>query len=384
MGRTTSAKRASAPTVVTPNKNDNPKKRRQCRPKYWFFGTKGEMDDVFIDNATTAAAYRKDFSDFIETEKSWSRKADYEQFKKQHQDPVLNPPASTSKPKDKENEDIAGQIVKRLGDKNQDCDRMVGYWRTSTTSKVVVAALRCINQFKTETWVWKPEFLVPIIKEYADVMQIADPIVYEAMINMRFGKASDPDKADKNIPLVTIYNPPQEPTKCINIENYRAYTYITIPYEKFNTVTEETEWIESAISRFLFALKQHLASDTFKAILIKLAESRRENYINKMFNPSGKSNFPKFLNAAIVRAEKCNKLTDHVIQTVSNDCMTVLFNNRLAKAKYPVDEDTTSSDGGAEGEQAADSDDIFHDAQETNDDDENMQDEDNDSKQAAI
>ena len=64
-----------------------------------------------------------------------------------------------------------------------------------------------------------------------------------------------------------------------------------------------------------------------------LAASRRNDCIGKLCNPSLKTNLPKFLNSCVLRVDPLTKLTDHVIQAVSNDVYTHLWQNRLNRAK---------------------------------------------------
>ena len=84
-----------------------------------------------------------------------------------------------------------------------------------------------------------------------------------------------------------------------------------------------------------------MGSDAFKAIIEKVGESRRQTYISKLYNPQQKSNLFKFLNTALVHVKPSRFLTDDVIQTVSNEIMTRLYQSHLSGPKYPL-EDTTN------------------------------------------
>lgn len=336
---------AGSPKTVTPNKRVSSggkkaaaKKQKKQPHKYFFFAMKGDMEDAFIEGAANAAQHEEDYEDMIMDKKGWVRKNSYIQFKQQHSNPVLNPPSPASKT----SKDAAANADKIVGmfNKTNSCDRIELYCRTSSSSSVVVMIFRLLNMYDTDAWVWKPEFMVPVLKTYAEVMDIKDKAVFEFLTNMTFGKASDPDQTDKNKPLVTEYKPPNDPHKTINIDIYRAYSYITIPLDKIKTRTAEEDWILSAGTRVGRGLIDAMNSDTFKATLEKIGMTRRQNYVSKLYLPSQKTNLPKFLSSAVIKTRmERKKLNHHVIQSVSNDMYSILWSNRLNHAKYPPDAD---------------------------------------------
>ena len=169
-GRTTRASKAKAasasaekPTneskVVTP-----PKKARNKSEKYFFFKMSG-VDNVFIEGARAAKRHRTDYEGLIEEERGFSKKQAFEAFKKQHEDPLLKPktaPTSSGPPSS-----AAAKIVSMM--KNEKgCDRFHGYYKTTSNSSMAVIIIKAINQYDTDTWVFKPNFLAEIFNNLAN------------------------------------------------------------------------------------------------------------------------------------------------------------------------------------------------------------------------
>ena len=85
---------------------------------------------------------------------------------------------------------------------------------------------------------------------------------------------------------------------------------------------EETIWIKQTVITILQGIRDIMDTDSFKNVMEKLGQNRRQNYIKKLYDGSMKRNLPRFLNSAIIRPEPVQMLTDHVIQQCSNDIMT--------------------------------------------------------------
>ena len=238
-------------------------------------------------------------------------------------------------------------------DENVDCFK--GFWKTTSCSTICCIIFRVMNQYGTDTWVWNASLLAEIFKNYAKVMDIRDPLIYEALVNMDFGKASDPDNANKNVPLVAKYSPRDDPKKTLKIDVFHAFTYITIPVNLLDSRADEDNWIDSAVTKVLKGVRDTMNEEAFRATLERVGLSRRQNYIQKLYDPTKKTNLPKFLAGAIVKAKPVEYLTNHVIQAVSNDIMTHLYNNRLDTAKYPAEpKEETEEDNTATSDNAVD------------------------------
>ena len=78
-----------------------------------------------------------------------------------------------------------------------------------------------------------------------------------------------------------------------------------------------------------------MGDDTFRATVEKVGQVHCQGYVEKLYNPNQKSKLPKFLAGAVVKASKCSSLTEHVIQSVSNDILSHLYLHRQVSAKYP-------------------------------------------------
>ena len=305
--------------------------------KYFFFAMKNGMGDAFILGASNAEKHRSDYAGLIEQEKSWATYKSYATFKKQHSNPaagLLSPSAPTSS---NDAAAVADKIVAQL--KTRDvCDHFMISYKTTSSSHKAVFIIEPFTQYGSMFWGFKAEFMTEIFNVYPNVVPINDPYLNEALTNMTVGKRSDPDNADKNYPLITVYSPPKEPEKKLQIDNYVAYTFLTIPHTTLESAIREDEWMSATAYKIGSGLRDLMQTQTFRATLERIGERRRHQFVAKLYSPTMKTNLPKYLMNASVRMKTVRMLTDHVIQAVSNDIMTVFHNNRLQAAKYMDDE----------------------------------------------
>lgn len=319
------------------NKNStcNNKKNKATNAKFFFFEMPPGVDDAFFTNAKAAAMHRQDYEGLIVAEKGFVKKASYLSFMKQHKDPLLNPAAkpTATDASSKSDRAAATQIVSLLSDAAES-DRFHGYYRTTANSKLVALLFRCINIYHSDTWVFKPDLICSILPKLAEVIDVPDPLLHEALCNLRYGKASDPDSPDKTKALVTVYNPPSDPQKEILLENYRAYTFFTIPFETIDNYEAEQDWLSTKCAQVLRGIRDTMNTPTFRATMEQLGQVRRGAYIEKLYRADAKTNLPKFLNAAQVKVEPAKYFTQHVVQSVCNEIMTHLWNTRNPEPKY--------------------------------------------------
>ena len=322
-----------------------PKKNKSTSNKFFFFKMKGNMKDAFIKGEIAASMHRKEFDQYILQEKTFSKKGEFETFKKQHEDPVLNPRIVTNQIRENSSAKVDKLVSMMSTEENVDAFR--GYWLTTSTAMVCVIVIRVTNQYGSEAWVWNPKLYSEIFRHYAKVVDVPDAQLHEAFSNMSIGKASDPDSADKSKPLVTPFSPKDDPSKIINLDLYRSFTYVTIPVDSFSSKAEEDNWCESTTNKIMTGIRDTINQDFFRATLLKIGESRRQNYIQKLFDPSKKTNLPKFLAGAVIKAKPAESLTTHVIEAVSAEIMSKLWENSRENPKYQIqtnDEEEAESD----------------------------------------
>ena len=308
------------PSVVTPAKrkegsdsDTKAKKSRNQVKKYFYFRMINGLPDEFIEGVQQANAHREEYGNLIKDEESFYYKKDFNAFKKQVEKPTDKSIVSSVKNASGNTSTIARAVVARMRNDSA-CDRFHGYYRTTRNSTIAVLIVRAINQYDTDTWVFRPQFLAEVFRNLAEVDPITDIIVHEAMTNFSCGKASDPDNTDKNVVLTTDFSPKDDPKRKITLDIYRAYTYFTIPVDTITSVDDEKRWIHDTSLRALRGMQTLMSSDAFKETLECLAANRQGDYIKKLFSPSLKTNLPKFLSGAVVRVDPIERLTDHVIQ----------------------------------------------------------------------
>ena len=269
----------------------------------------------------------------IVQEKAWSRRKDFLVFKKQHLNPILNPPQPAPAQASGANDSVLAEQLVAAMNNDKNCDRIEAYYKVTSSSDKCALIIRFISQCGTDSWVFKPDMLAEVFNKWTEVMEVSCTLLFEALANMQSGKASDPDSSDKNTPLVTIYNPPNDPKKQIQLHVERAFTFITIPCQTLKTEEAEKTWLNANITKVLRGIRDAMNTPLFRMTLERLGQGRRQGYINKLHNPAQKSNLPKFLNACKIRCEPIGHITDHVIQVVSNNIMTHLWQHKLSGPK---------------------------------------------------
>ena len=72
----------------------------------------------------------------------------------------------------------------------------------------------------------------------------------------------------------------------------------------------------------------------FRATLELIGSMKRQNYIEKLFQPSLKTNLPNFLANASVSVKPATFLTHFVTQKSSNEIISYLYDHRRKQQKY--------------------------------------------------
>ena len=113
--------------------------------------------------------------------------------------------------------------------------------------------IRFASQYGGDAWCVKPEFISEVLCTYAQIADIKDTELHEALLNMSIARASDPDNNDKRVPRCILYKPPGDPQKAYRIESHRCCTMISIP---FSTLANQKE------RRFVVRPRTTFDSDT--------------------------------------------------------------------------------------------------------------------------
>ena len=197
------------PKVVTPKRDaptapEAPKTKRRVNHKHFFFNMGDDIEDAFFENAKDAATHREDFKGLIVQEKAWSRRKDFLVFKKQHLNPILNPPQPAPPQASGTNDSVLAEQLVAAMNNDKNCDRIEACYKVTSSSDKCALIIRFISQHGTDSWVFKPDMLAEVFNKWTEVMEVSCTLLFEALANMQSGKASDPDSSDKNTPLVTI------------------------------------------------------------------------------------------------------------------------------------------------------------------------------------
>jgi len=220
-----------------------------------------------------------------------------------------------------------------------------GHFKTTADSRLLAVIVCAINEWNSHTWVVKPEFLSEVFNNVAKVIPVA-PLLKEGLQNMVHMSASDPNDPDKTRPLITEYTPRDDPKKTIVIPNYRLVTYLSIPATASGTRAEEMQWSTKTTESFLRALRDFMASNSFTQVLLQIGKARRGDYTQKLFNTRTKTNLPKFLNSAVVKATSCDKITDHLIMSECKSIFKHLYKHKVSTPKYAGEADQVDESEG--------------------------------------
>lgn len=342
--------------IVTPKTSNTTIPAKFKGFKYFNFELKDGKDE-YVVGEKKAVLFHTDYAGLIQNVRKFKSKAEFDKYfsRRPAVRPVVAPmvesPTKTSLPTADEIES-ARQLSMLTAD-DSPTNHIIGHYRTTSHSFMCAIVINFMSVFGGHSWIWKPVLMVNILSKMHKCVRITDPILVEALENMTHAYARDPDSPDAHKKLVKIFTPPGEPQKNIPIEEFRAYTYITIPVENLETTEQETEWLVRTIEALMLQIGDLMNSNVFELTLKK--NQLKKDFINKIYDHNKKGNIRDFLNGVRGKASSVVHLTDHVIQPEADLIMTHLYKNRCVEAKYADDSDEQDDD---ESEAPADSDNL--------------------------
>ena len=295
------------------------------------------MDDVFLEDATSAARYRETHREFIVSERGFFRKAAYLLFKQRHLGSFPSLLVASGRVSGARQVGSDGAVAMLDNDDGGTQERIELYYRTTSTSRILMIIIRFMDAAGNDSWVWKPDFMVPALMACVRGGSVQDPIVCEFLANLALGKASDPNETNKNRPLVVQYSLPNDPQETINRHVRRAYSHVTIPHGEIETRQDELTWIVSAVEQVGQGLRRVMGSSEFKASLERIASRRGQHYIAKLYRSSQEESLNGYLQSVVVAPLPVRCMHDHVVQSVCSHILFKLWTNRLGRPKYPPD-----------------------------------------------
>jgi len=195
------------------------------------------------------------------------------------------------------------------------------------------------NKHGQDSWVYHAKTISDVMQEYIDNVSVNDPVVYEAFANFTHGNAVEPSSVDKNRILLLPNNRPNG--KYSMIPHKRTYTFVTIPVHILRSRFEESKWLLGTCKKITRALRHMLRSEEFEKIIKNTKES--SNYTTRLFDDGKSENLLTYLNKALVKVTLGGSLTDHVTQSVSNEIMMHLWQNRQNCTKYDFEDQAKKS-----------------------------------------
>ena len=273
----------------------------------------------------------KEYKDVIHKEHIFHTKDDWVAHQSKRAKIMADKPKPTIEESVGSDEANARLIVDSIStNTTRNVDRIEAFYKTTSHSTKTVLIIRFLNQHNTDAWVWKPNWMIDIITNYVNKVKTPeDSVLCEAFANLTYGKQSDDQSSDKEKVKTVLYKPPNS-SQSYNIEYYTAYTYITIPFEEFNSDEQETFWVTSKATLFLENIQQIMKTETFRLSFTMI----KGDFANKLYDDRKRSTLPKFLSSTVIRVSPVVFLTDHVIQATSNEITGHLYNSRLSVKKY--------------------------------------------------
>jgi hypothetical protein len=292
----------------------------------------GNKADQNFRTLREAMEFKRDFGDLITKTHKFSSFLCFENHCKRRSNSagVATPTRKGTAAASGDTDNAAERIAALMLDERP-VDTILGCHKTTPTSAIACIFMRFQTQWGSDFWGFKPKEMTMVLNKYSTIQPSSDMTVQEALQNLTYGKARDPDSTNASTPLVVHYTPPGK-KDVILIDVYVAYTFITIPHATINTAPEEQAWLSDMTEKFLLEVKTIMSTPVFRSVLER---TTHENFFSKLFAAERKSNLPKFLSSSTIRAKACAHYTDHVVQEESNTIVDRMFGSRLGQRKYP-------------------------------------------------
>ena len=308
--------------------------KKQKSVKYYCFEMNPPLKTAYIEGELAAQAFENDYSEMIQTKLEFSCQTKW----KAHEAKAAKTQEKVELQKKKEEDTAisnslqANKIIDFITE-NVESDKLIGFWKTTSTSKIAVIIIHAENRYKQTPWFWKPTILADVIKGYGNTVTMTNLTVAEAFQNMRHAAASDPKLSDKTIQLHDTWKTRDNVQKATPVNV--MYTYVNIPTQDISTQQDEITWLTSTTIKIVNELAVIMKTDTFEQAMMVYNERMQSNFIATMYDPKKGTNLPKFLKSVkAFKQKQVEKLTDHVTQSESNEIMGILFTNRVDTPKY--------------------------------------------------
>jgi hypothetical protein len=343
--------------VVLQSSPDNTKKRAKAkgRPKknHYAFQLLNKPDH-YVSGKKEADEFKKNFKELIIKVSMFTDKEEFERHIVTRKQLTSSGSVGTknncaasglkaaASNKDDKNDQDSDDACLLDDDEDTATEHFAVAWKTTTTSKMMAFLLRLMQANGKPAWIWKIYMLRMVMKYWVSCNTPSGPVMVEALKNMKYG--SFPDENDRNQPKTLPYSPTKD--KHILLPIHTMYTFVTIPYEGFGSSKEEGEWAQ-VVSR---TLAEHFRTAMSSKNFRKTIEAKYEAFGAKLFSPTMSMNLPKYLAQAVVRISKGDSLNKLLITSEAADIMSVLYDNRLSKPKYPFvyDKDTEDDESGSD------------------------------------
>jgi hypothetical protein len=330
---------ANATMVINDPKSITPTKAAKKDPKtqYYIFhlnDTKGQVS--VIEKAQEGDKFKEEFQDsFKSPPRCFTSKTKFEkEFAKAKEADKIN--KNTIKPHKKSNTFASGSALSPeakciLAGMSQNCktDSFRADFHTHSRASQVVVALRLTNKTDEDAWVWKPDIMCPLVKGiYKDH---CDPVIQEAFHNIT------------HVPLPDLVNDPTGETQKVKelkkgngytVPLSLAITYFTIPFSTLKSKEEESAFIADKLNDIIDTMKVGLMNKTFKECLSNMQES----YARSIYREGISFNMQNFVNKAVTRITKANKISNFFMHTTAQEVTNQLWATSTDAPEYEFEQ----------------------------------------------
>lgn len=340
----------------TPNKrksqsenNGTAKKEKIADPKYWVFRMCNGEEEL-VQGKESANEYMQDNEDIIDqtftftkkeeaTKHISDRKKALKQIKttpiKKEKDLVL--PQTALSPEERSKLDRITELIEDARPTNH-IELIV---KTNSRATKAVALVLFKNAFGNEQWFCKPDVISTSMSAFVTQWEQLDPVVQEALLNLEYGCKRDMS-GDESAKKVVKWKSPTNSKDQREFELYQAYTHFTIPYELFQSMEEEHQYLLEVTKTIGETMKSIMVSAPFMACLENTI--RNENFWKKMMGTHNDSKpntltYPQYINDCKIKSRFLKDVPNDKINTflVKEDAQTlatILFESRLSTPKY--------------------------------------------------
>ena len=357
--------------MSTINKKTTAAAKRKPVVRFWAVETISGDHEGFTKKADFIA-FQRDFGDIITQTSTFCTKKAMDAFLakqvviKKHKEAtaqkgddvlVIESPSKgmDMSPSDRSIVERAQQRVAQFRPQNT----IVVFWKTTTHSWEMAGPICLMDYYGGHVWSGKPKQLVSTIKAcyYTEkdsenphpILVPSEPYLCEAIENLDTKRMRDITSRDPNCIKKNAWQPKKGEDgvkKEVQYFEQDVIVYrIPIPVRELSSLEEETDWCNNAATSLGNYFKKVMCSQLF--LDVHKTTVGNDRFWHSITNK--KNGIVEYASSAIVKAEKLDMFTSHIIQKDAQDLVGALYKARQKTIKYQTPETATENETGNSG-----------------------------------